>query len=100
MCRRREPRGTSTSLGTTNTGQPALSADAVPVTESSMADGSSLFVFRSDKGDSASAVAMKNADQAVDQKTEVVLSNDSGSLHVDKLFIEGESTGYQFAVTK
>src|SRR5262249_22918653 len=36
-CRRRGPCGTSTSLGTTKTGQPALSADAVPVTESSIA---------------------------------------------------------------
>ena len=37
MCRRRGPTGTATSLGTTNTGHPAPSAAAVPVTESSMA---------------------------------------------------------------
>jgi len=37
MCLRRGPRGTATSLGTTNTGQPARWAAAVPVTESSMA---------------------------------------------------------------
>ena len=35
--RRRGPRGTATSLGTTNTGHPAPSAAAVPVTESSIA---------------------------------------------------------------
>ena len=35
------PSGTATSLGTTSTGHPALSADAVPVTESSMARQSS-----------------------------------------------------------
>ena len=35
--RRRGAAGTSTSLGTTNTGHPASSAAAVPVTESSIA---------------------------------------------------------------
>lgn len=67
------------------------------VTEIGMADGNKLFVFRSDKGEAVSAVALKCAEPAADQKTEVVLSNENGSLHLDKMFIEGESAGYQFS---
>ena len=37
--------------------------------------------------------ALRTADAAVDQKTELVVTNDK----LDKLFIEGESTGFQFA---
>jgi hypothetical protein len=81
-------------------GNATLASGQYTVTESSLADGSSLFVFRSAKGAVTSAVAMKSADPAVDQKTAVVLSNDGGALHLDKLFIEGDSAGYQFAVTK
>jgi hypothetical protein len=81
-------------------GNATLASGQYTVTGSSMVDGSSLFVFRSAKGDTTSAVAMKSADPAVDQKTEVVLSNEGGTLHLDKLVIEGNSAGYQFAVTK
>lgn len=81
-------------------GNATLASGQYTVTESLMASGSSLFVFRSAKGDTTSAVAMKSADPAVDQKTEVVLSNEGGSLHLDKMFIEGDSAGYQFVVTK
>jgi hypothetical protein len=81
-------------------GNATLASGQYTVTESSMADGSSLFVFRSSKGDTTSALAMKSADPAIDQKTAVVLSNEGGTLHLDKMFIEGDSAGYQFAVTK
>ena len=81
-------------------GNATLASGQYTVTESSMADGSSLFVFRSAKGDTTSAMAMKSAYPAVDQKTQVVLSNEGGTLHLDKMFIEGDSAGYQFAVSK
>ena len=81
-------------------GSATLASGQYNVTESSLADGSSLFVFRSDKGATTSAIALKSADAAVDQKTEVVLSNEGGTLHLDKMFIAGESSGYQFVDSK
>ena len=81
-------------------GNATLASGQYTVTESSMADGSSLFVFRSAKGDTTAATAMKSADGAASQKTEVVLSNEGGTLHVDKMFIEGDSVGYQFGIAK
>jgi hypothetical protein len=81
-------------------GNATLASGEYTITESSMNDGNSLFVFRSEKGDTTSAVAMKNADPSASRKTEVVLSNEGGILHLDKMFIEGESTGYQFSALK
>jgi predicted RecA/RadA family phage recombinase len=81
-------------------GSAVLASGEYKVTEFAMNDGSSLFVFRSDKGEATSALAMKSADPAVDQKTEIVLSNQGGSLHLDKMFIAGEASGYQFAESK
>jgi hypothetical protein len=81
-------------------GSTTLASGQYTVSESSMADGNSLFVFRSEKGDATVAVATKNGDPAVEQKTEFVLANEGGTLHLDKVFIAGESVGYQFAETK
>ncbi len=81
-------------------GSTVLPSGAYKITEFTMNDGSTLFVFRSDKGESTSALAMKNAEPSADQKTEVILSNSNGTLHLDKMFIEGEATGYQFADSK
>jgi hypothetical protein len=67
------------------------------ITESTMADGNSLFIFRSEKGGATSAVALKSAEPAVYQKTEIVFSNEGGTLHLDKMFIKGDGAGYQFA---
>jgi hypothetical protein len=79
-------------------GSAVLPSGEYKVSEFSMNDGNKLFVFRSDKGnDAISAVAMKSADPAADQKTSVVLSNDNGTLRLDKMFIAGEGVGYQFA---
>jgi hypothetical protein len=77
-----------------------LASGQYKVTETSMADGSSLLVFRSDKGDATAVVAMKSAEPSADQKSEVVLSHEGGSLHLDKLFIEGEGAGFQFSESK
>jgi hypothetical protein len=81
-------------------GSATLPSGQYTITESSLADGNSLFVFRSEKGEATVAVASKNADPSADQKTEVVLSKEGGTLHLDKLFIEGDGVGYQFAETK
>lgn len=77
-----------------------LASGQYTVTESSMNDGSSLLVFRSDKGDATAVSALRNASPAADQKSEVVLSNEGGKLQMDKMFIAGESAGYQFSETK
>jgi hypothetical protein len=77
-----------------------LASGKYKVTETAMADGSSLLVFRSDKGTATAVVAMKSAEPSAAQKSEVVLSNEGGSMHLDKMFIEGESAGYQFSESK
>jgi hypothetical protein len=79
-------------------GSAVLPSGEYKVSQFSMNDGNKLFVFRSDKGSEAvSAVAMKSAEPSADQKTSVVLSNDNGTLRLDKMFIEGDNAGYQFA---
>ncbi len=78
-------------------GGTTLAGGEYTITESSMNDGSSLFIFRSDKGASVAAVGMRNIAPAADQKTEVVLANDGGALRLDKMFIEGDAAGYRFA---
>jgi hypothetical protein len=81
-------------------GSTVLPGGQYTITESYMNDGSSLMVFRSESGQTASAMAVRSADPAVDQKTAVVLQREGGTLHLDKMFIEGETTGFQFAVSK
>lgn len=81
-------------------GDAVLPSGEYKVSEFSMNDGSMLFVFRSDKGEATSALAMKNAEPAFGQKTEMILSNQKGTLHLDKMFIEGDSAGYQFAESR
>ena len=79
-------------------GSAVLPSGEYKVTQFSMNDGNKLFVFRSDKGNEAvSAVALKSAEPSADQKTSVVLANDNGTLRLDKMFIEGDNAGYQFA---
>ncbi len=77
-------------------GDATLASGQYTITESNLADGSTLFVFRNDKGQATAATAMKSADPSADQKTEVILSNEGGKMHLDKMFIAGESVGYQF----
>jgi hypothetical protein len=82
------------TLGTTT-----LPAGLYQVTESATGNGD-LFVFRSNNGEVAATLAMRTAEAAPDQKTEVVLTHEGGALHMDKLFIAGENTGYQFPESK
>jgi hypothetical protein len=79
-------------------GSAVLPSGEYKVSQLSMNDGNKLFVFRSDKGNEAvSAVATKSAEPSADQKTSLVLSNDNGTLRLDKMFIAGDGAGYQFA---
>jgi hypothetical protein len=84
---------------TVTLGTSTLSPGQYQVTESATGVGS-LFVFRSNTGEVVATMAAKSADAAPDQKTEVVLSHENGALHVDKLFIAGENTGFQFPESK
>ena len=81
-------------------GSTSLASGQYTITEYSISSGRSLFVFRSDKGDTASVVGSKTADASDDQKTSVVLSKEGGTLHVDKMFIAGDASGYQFAESR
>jgi hypothetical protein len=79
-------------------GNSVLPSGAYKVTTIGMNEGAGLFVFRADNGSEAvSVIASKSVEPATNQKTSVVLSNDNGTLHLDKMFIAGESAGYQFA---
>ena len=78
----------------------ALASGQYRVTETAMADGSSLLVFRSDKGDATAVVAMRSVEPSADQKSEVVLSHEGGNLHLDKLFVAGEGAGFQFSESR
>lgn len=77
-----------------------LASGQYTVTENSMADGSSLLVFRTDKGQATAVVAMRNAAASTDQKSELVLSHEDGNLHLDKLFVQGEGAGFQFSESR
>jgi hypothetical protein len=81
-------------------GNTTLASGQYTITEFSVASGRSLFVFRSDKGETASIMGSRTADAPDAQKTAVVFSNEGGTLRADKLFIEGEQTGIQFADSK
>ena len=83
-----------------NVGSTTLASGQYTITEYSVSSGRSLFVFRSDKGDTATVMGSRTADAPEAQKTAIVLSNEGGSLHLDKLFVEGDQTGIQFADTK
>lgn len=77
-----------------------LASGQYTVTENAMADGSSILVFRTDKGSATAVVAMRSAGASADQKSELVLSHEGGNLHLDKLFIAGEGAGFQFNESK
>jgi hypothetical protein len=81
-------------------GNATLASGVYTITESSLGDGSSVILFRSESGQTTSALAMRSADPAADQKSEVILQKEGGTLHLDKLFVKGESVGFQFADSK
>jgi hypothetical protein len=64
-----------------------------------MAGGDELFVVRSAGGPTVSLLAEKIDAQDHDG-SQVVFSKDGDSWHFDKLFIQGDDTGYQFVNVK
>ncbi len=88
----------SVSVGYTTLGSGQYTITEYPVGASAW----STLVFRNDDGETAAVVtALRSADRADDSKTEVILSPDNeGILHLDKMFIEGQITGYKFVDTK
>lgn len=60
-------------------------------------EGDGAFLIQSDTGQKSAVVLGRRiqSDEAA-PKTEVVLSGEGGSLHLDKLFIEGQTEGYEF----
>jgi hypothetical protein len=93
---------------TVSVGHTTLARGRYKMSEISLASAQRIFVFRDDKGDAAAVViASKTADPndvntwGASQRTEVVLSPDQdGMLRLDKMFIEGDTTGYQFETLK
>ena len=58
--------------------------------------GDDAFLIHSDNGVSAVVLGQRFDASSEADKTHVVLSGDDNALHLDKLFIGGESTGYEF----
>lgn len=61
-----------------------------------MSDGDEYFIVRGDHTPTVTLQAQKiDAETGVNQ-TEVVFSKDGSAWHFEKLFLKGDSTGYQF----
>lgn len=81
-----------------NVGGTTLAGGDYTISEVDLAGGgASMFVFRSDKGETVSIMGSHTVSATPDQQTEVVLSKDNGALRLDRLFIEGTDTGFQFS---
>jgi hypothetical protein len=59
-------------------------------------EGNNLFLLRSDNGDHALVFGRKVEESKEAPRTEVILKNDGEGLRLDQLFLEGETTGYEF----
>lgn len=80
-------------------GSATLPAGDYTISSMSMADGDMLFVLRSEHGSPVTLAAQRIEGDAA-EKTNVLFSTDGDAWHFDKLFIEGDSTGYQFINSK
>jgi len=79
-------------------GSTTLPSGEYTISSVDMADGE-LFVVRSANGATVSLLSEKI--EAPDQdKTKVVFTKDGDNWHFDKLFIQGDETGYQFVNVK
>ncbi len=79
-------------------GSTTLPSGEYTISSVDMADGE-LFVVRSANNPTVSLLAEKigSPDQ---NKTEVVFTKDGDTWHFDKLFLQGDETGYQFINVK
>jgi hypothetical protein len=89
-------------------GRTTLPAGNYTITEVAPGELQSTFVFRNGTGNTAAVVEARKTVSPTDvdswgasQKTEVILTPDEGGkLHLNKMFIEGDTTGYRFVDTK
>jgi hypothetical protein len=79
-------------------GSTTLPSGEYTISSVDMADGE-LFVVRSANSPTVSLLAEKigSPDQ---NKTEIVFAKDGDNWHFDKLFLQGDETGYQFINVK
>lgn len=61
-----------------------------------MSDGNEYFVMRSGNGAAVALAAQKIDATEAGGKTQVTFQRDGDSWHLDKLFVAGNSNGYQF----
>ena len=79
-------------------GSTTLPSGTYSISSLEMADGE-YFVIRGANTPIVTLPAMKiDSDQST--KTQLVLSQEGNAWHLDKLFIEGDGTGYQFVNIK
>jgi hypothetical protein len=58
--------------------------------------GGDIFLLESDKGDRAFVMGHQIENNTAAPKTEVLLKSDGEGLRLDKLYFEGDTTGYEF----
>ena len=79
-------------------GSTTLPSGEYTISSVDMTDGE-LFVVRSANGPTVSLLS-ERIDAHDQNRTEMVLSKDGDNWHFDKLFIQGDETGYQFINVK
>jgi hypothetical protein len=80
-------------------GSTTLPGGQYTISSVEMGDGDDVFVVRSANSPTVSLMAQKIGAQDQD-KTQVVFAKDGDTWHFDKLFIQGDDTGYQFVSVK
>jgi hypothetical protein len=80
-------------------GATTLPSGEYTFTSVDMNDGNAYFVMRSDRGE-AIALSAQKIDPQTSDKSEVTLQKDGDAWHLDKIFIAGSATGFQFADQK
>ncbi len=82
-------------------GSTTLPTGDYTITTVSMSDGEQYFVVRGEKGPIATLPAMRiDASEQESSKTSVIFTQDGDQWKFDRLFIQGEDTGYQFVNSK
>lgn len=80
-------------------GSTTLPSGEYTISSLNMSEGDNYFLIRSANG-SAVTMQVQKIDSPDPDKTQVVLSKDGDTWHIDKMFIQGENAGYQFVNIK
>ncbi|MES1258615.1 MAG: hypothetical protein ABUS51_09295 [Acidobacteriota bacterium] len=82
-------------------GSVTLPVGEYTLTSMDMSDGDQYFIVRGDHTPTVTLQTQK-IDAPVDgsKKTEVVFTQDGAAWHFEKLFVQGDTTGYQFTNAK